>query len=65
MPKGTKVSDCVEALLKQGISQATAIATCQKQTGQSYQTGEPTKEHTPRLEGYELIDEKLKDEGLV
>lgn len=43
MPKGTKVHKCVQQLKAQGKSESTAIAICQKSTGQSYQTGKPLK----------------------
>jgi len=39
MPKGTKVSDCVERLKSEGKSEGQAIAICQAVTGQNYQTG--------------------------
>ena len=43
MPKGTKVSDCVQRLKSQGKSEGQAIAICQASTGQSYKTGKKTK----------------------
>lgn len=44
MPKGTRVHDCVEKLMAAGMSQAQAIAICQKQTKQSFTTGKPLNE---------------------
>lgn len=35
MPKGTKVHSCVEKLMKDGKDKGTAIAICQKSTGQN------------------------------
>lgn len=43
MPKGTKVSDCVERLMAQGHAEANAIRICQDSTGQSYMTGKKSK----------------------
>jgi hypothetical protein len=43
MPKGTKVSDCVEKLMAKGMSQGKAIAICQSSTGLSYATGKKPK----------------------
>jgi len=43
MPKGTKVSRCVQNLMKQGKSKSSAIAICQDSTDQSYQTGKKLK----------------------
>lgn len=43
MPKGTKVSNCVERLMAKGYSKEAAIRICQKSTGQSYKTGRKAK----------------------
>jgi hypothetical protein len=40
MPAGTKVARCVKQLIWEGYDKATAIAICQKSTGESYATGE-------------------------
>ncbi len=42
MPKGTKVGKCVSKL-KQNRSYGSAIAICQKSTGQLYKTGKKSK----------------------
>jgi len=39
MPKGTKVSRCVEKVMAGGKDKGSAIAICQDSTGQSYKTG--------------------------
>lgn len=39
MPKGTRVSNCVEKLKKEGMKGGKPYAICQKSTGQSYATG--------------------------
>ena len=54
---------CVERLMRQGHSEAEAIAICQKATGQSFVTGEPLKkEAAPECrEGYTRINEKIDD----
>lgn len=39
MPKGTKVHRCVQKLRRKGKKYGSAIAICQKSTGQSYRTG--------------------------
>ena len=44
MPKGTRVSRCVEKIKKQGKDEGTAIAICQDSTNQGYATGRKLKE---------------------
>jgi hypothetical protein len=44
MPAGTKVHRCKTKLVKGGKSVGSAIAICQKSTGQSYATGKKLKE---------------------
>lgn len=46
MPKGTKVWHCVQSIMDDNpdMDKGQAIAICQDRTGQSYQTGEKTKE---------------------
>jgi hypothetical protein len=43
MPKGTKVDDMYQAMVKRGVSKGEAAATAQKRTGLSLQTGKPPK----------------------
>ena len=43
MPTGTRVSDCVQDVMKQGHSKESAIRICQKSTGLAYATGKPPK----------------------
>lgn len=43
MPEGTKVAKCVKDVQKKGKGKVSAIKICQTSTGQSYQTGKPSK----------------------
>ena len=43
MPKGTKVSNCVEKLKAQGAKGGKPYAICQASTKQSYATGKKLK----------------------
>jgi hypothetical protein len=43
MPKGTKISRCVEDLLRKGHSKVSAIKICQDSTGMSYASGKSSK----------------------
>ena len=43
MPKNSKVGHCVAKVQKQGHDKGSAIAICQKSTGQSYATGKAPK----------------------
>jgi hypothetical protein len=46
MPEGTKVSKCVEAVMKTGRTKPEAIKICQTSTKTSYATGKLPKEVT-------------------
>lgn len=41
MPTGTRVHKMAQAIMRAGGDEGMAIATAQKRTGQSYQTGKP------------------------
>jgi len=43
MPKGTKVHNLYEKLLQKGMSKGKAARIAQAKTGQSLQTGRPSK----------------------
>ena len=43
MPKNSKVHKMADAMMKRGVPKSEAIATAQKRTGQSYQTGKAPK----------------------
>jgi len=43
MPKGTKVHDMYDAMVKEGMSKGKAARISQAKTGQSLQTGKPPK----------------------
>lgn len=43
MPAKSKVGRCVRKVQKRGKSKGSAIAICQKSTGQSYKTGRKKK----------------------
>jgi hypothetical protein len=47
MPKGTRVSNCVEGVKRKG-SAVNPYAVCQKSTGQSYKTGKPLPGRSPK-----------------
>lgn len=42
-PEGSRVARCVHKLVAAGRSKVSAIRICQDSTGQSYQTGKPSK----------------------
>ena len=43
MPKNSKVGRCVSKVKRKGMGKGSAIAVCQKSTGQSYRTGRKSK----------------------